>query len=61
MSWSDGLIGFISYPPIPIWEVGSFRFSLHGVFAALGFMAGAWIATREFANADSMSSSTNHV
>ena len=47
MSWSEGLIGFISYPPIPIWEVGSFRFSLHGVFAALGFVAGAWIATRE--------------
>jgi phosphatidylglycerol:prolipoprotein diacylglycerol transferase len=41
------MLGFISYPPIPIWEIGSFRFSLHGLFAALGFMAGAWIATRE--------------
>lgn len=47
MSWSNPLIGFISYPPIPIWEVGPFRFSLHGVFAALGFMAGAWLATKE--------------
>lgn len=40
-------LAYISYPPIPIWEIGSFRFSLHGLFAALGFMAGAWIATRE--------------
>jgi phosphatidylglycerol:prolipoprotein diacylglycerol transferase len=41
------VVAFISYPPIPIWEIGSFRFSLHGLFAAIGFMAGAWIATRE--------------
>jgi len=41
------LLAFISYPPIPIFEIGPFRFSLHGLFAALGFMAGAWIATRE--------------
>ena len=41
------LLAFISYPPIPIWEVGPLRFSLHGLFAALGFVAGAWIATRE--------------
>lgn len=37
----------ISYPPIPIWDVGPVQFSLHGVFAALGFVAGAWLATRE--------------
>ncbi len=37
----------ISYPPIPIFEVGSLRLSLHGVFAAIGFLAGAWLATRE--------------
>ncbi|MGQ0849052.1 MAG: prolipoprotein diacylglyceryl transferase [Actinomycetota bacterium] len=37
----------ISYPPIPIFQVGPLRLSLHGLFAALGFMAGAWIATRE--------------
>ncbi|MGH8923790.1 MAG: prolipoprotein diacylglyceryl transferase [Acidimicrobiia bacterium] len=45
--FSSETLAFISYPPIPIWEIGSFRFSLHGLFAALGFMAGAWIATRE--------------
>jgi prolipoprotein diacylglyceryltransferase len=45
--FSSEFLAFVSYPPIPIWEIGSFRFSLHGVFAALGFVAGAWIATRE--------------
>jgi len=37
----------ISYPPIPIWDVGPLAFSLHGLFAALGFVAGALLATRE--------------
>ena len=37
----------ISYPPIPIWDIGPLVFSLHGVFAALGFLAGALLATRE--------------
>lgn len=41
------MLAFVSYPPIPIFEVGPLRLSLHGVFAALGFMAGAWLATRE--------------
>ncbi|HUO46118.1 MAG TPA: prolipoprotein diacylglyceryl transferase family protein [Acidimicrobiia bacterium] len=41
------MLAFISYPPIPIFEVGPLRLSLHGVFAALGFVAGAWLATRE--------------
>lgn len=41
------MLGVISYPPIPIWDIGPFQFSLHGVFAALGFVAGAWLATRE--------------
>ena len=36
----------ISYPPIPIVELGPVPFSLHGVFAALGFLAGATLATR---------------
>ncbi|MDH3518060.1 MAG: prolipoprotein diacylglyceryl transferase [Acidimicrobiia bacterium] len=40
------MLSAISYPPIPIWEVGPFRLSLHGVFAALGFIAGAWLATK---------------
>src|SRR3990172_9695140 len=41
------MLAVLTYPPIPIWELGSFNFSLHGVFAALGFVAGAWLATRE--------------
>ena len=41
------MLAVISYPPIPIWEIGPLRFSLHGVFVALGFIAGALIATRE--------------
>ena len=41
------MLGVISYPPIPLWDVGPFTFSLHGLFAALGFIAGAWIATVE--------------
>ena len=41
------MLGVISYPPIPLWDVGPFTFSLHGLFAALGFIAGAWIATIE--------------
>jgi phosphatidylglycerol:prolipoprotein diacylglycerol transferase len=42
----------ISYPPIPIWDIGPLQFSLHGVFAALGFVAGAWLATRELRKRD---------
>lgn len=41
------MLAAISYPPIPIWEIGPFNFSLHGVFAAIGFVAGAWLASRE--------------
>lgn len=41
------MVAVISYPPIPIWDLGPLQFSLHGVFAALGFAAGAWLATRE--------------
>lgn len=37
----------ITYPPIPIWDMGPIQMSLHGVFAALGFIVGAWLATRE--------------
>jgi len=44
------MLGVISYPPIPIWDIGPLQFSLHGVFAALGFVAGAWLATREMRN-----------
>ncbi len=41
------MLAAISYPPIPLFEVGPLTLSLHGVFAALGFMAGAVLATRE--------------
>lgn len=41
------MLAAISYPPIPIWEVGPLTLSLHGLFAAVGFLAGAVLATRE--------------
>jgi prolipoprotein diacylglyceryltransferase len=41
------MLAVISYPPIPIVDVGPLQFSLHGVFAAVGFLAGAWLASRE--------------
>ena len=37
----------ISYPPIPIFEVGPLSLSLHGLFAAIGFLVGASLMTRE--------------
>lgn len=42
------LLAVISYPPIPIFEVGPLRMSLHGVFAGVGFMAGAYYGLRMF-------------
>ena len=41
------VIASISYPPIPIFEIGPFRLSLHGVMAGVGFIAGAWLMIRE--------------
>lgn len=41
------MLAAISYPPIPIFEVGPLNLSLHGVFAALGFIVGAWVTTKE--------------
>lgn len=41
-------LAVISYPPIAPFEVGPFLLSLHGVFAAVGFLAGAWYTTRLF-------------
>lgn len=41
------MLAQVSYPPIPMWDVGPLQFSLHGVFAAVGFLAGAILATRE--------------
>ena len=40
------LFAQIAYPPIPIFEVGPLRLSLHGLFAAIGFIAGGALATR---------------
>ncbi len=40
------MLAVISYPPIPIWELGPLRLSLHGLFAAVGFLLGAMLATR---------------
>jgi len=40
-------MGAISYPPIPIFEIGPFALSLHGLFAGLGFVAGAILMLRE--------------
>ena len=42
------LLAVISYPPIPIFDVGPLRLSLHGLFAGVGFMAGAYYATRMY-------------
>jgi len=35
------MLAALSYRPIPIVELGPLSLSLHGVFAALGFLAGA--------------------
>jgi prolipoprotein diacylglyceryl transferase len=37
----------ITYPPIPIFELGPINLSLHGLFAGLGFVAGAALMLRE--------------
>ena len=36
----------ITYPPIPITQVGPVAFSLHGVFAAVGFYFGSTYAIK---------------
>lgn len=41
------MMAAISYPPIPIFDVGPIQMSLHGLFAAVGFIVGAWLATKE--------------
>lgn len=42
------LLAVISYPPIPIFDVGPLRLSLHGVFAGVGFMTGAYYGLKMF-------------
>ncbi len=41
------MLATISYPPIPILDLGPLRLSLHGVMAGVGFIAGAWLMLRE--------------
>jgi prolipoprotein diacylglyceryltransferase len=41
------MLAVITYPPIPIWEFGPLNFSLHGVFAALGFLIGSILIIRK--------------
>jgi phosphatidylglycerol---prolipoprotein diacylglyceryl transferase len=40
------ILAAISYPPVPMFHVGPLRLSIHGVFVALGFLAGAALAIR---------------
>ena len=42
------LLAVITYPPIPIFDAGPLRLSLHGVFAGVGFLAGAYYGIRKF-------------
>jgi len=41
------MLAGLSYPPIPLFEVGPFALSMHGLFAAFGFIIGVWLALRE--------------
>lgn len=41
------MIAAISYKPIPIFDLGPLSLSLHGLFAGLGFAAGAYLMIRE--------------
>lgn len=37
------MLGSITYDPIPIFDVGPLRLSLHGLFAGIGFAAGGYL------------------
>ena len=43
------MIAAISYPPIPLFELGPLNLSLHGLFAGVGFVVGAWLMLRDVA------------
>jgi prolipoprotein diacylglyceryltransferase len=45
------MLAVISYPPITPIQLGSFHLSIHGMFIAAGFIAGAWLATRHLRRA----------
>ena len=40
------MLAVIAYPPIPLFDVGPLTLSLHGLFAALGFIGGAIYTTK---------------
>ena len=41
------MLSALSYPPIPIFELGPISLSMHGLFAGIGFVAGALLMLRE--------------
>jgi prolipoprotein diacylglyceryltransferase len=41
------VIAAISYPPIPLFHLGPLALSLHGLFAGVGFVAGAGLMLRD--------------
>lgn len=41
------MLAELSYPPIPIFDLGPLRLSLHGLMAGVGFVTGAWLMMRE--------------
>lgn len=45
------MFAVVSYPPIAPFHLGPFHLSVHGVFIALGFIAGAWLALRHLTRA----------
>ncbi len=42
----------LSYPSIPVIHLGGFHLSIHGLFIALGILAGAWLASRRVERAE---------
>ena len=45
------MIAVISYPPLGPIHLGPIHLSVHGLFIALGVLAGAWLASRHLARA----------
>jgi prolipoprotein diacylglyceryltransferase len=41
------VLASLSYPPVPIFDVGPLSMSLHGLFAGIGFVVGAILMLRE--------------
>ncbi|MDX1691299.1 MAG: prolipoprotein diacylglyceryl transferase [Acidimicrobiia bacterium] len=41
------MLASLSYPPVPIFEIGPLQMSLHGLFAGVGFVVGALLMLRE--------------